>query len=314
MKALVTGGAGTMGKSLVNYLVNNSVDVRVLDIAPEKVREIKTPALEIIKGSITDQDTVSKALAGVDVVYHLAESFSNDPYMCLETDIRGNINLLTSAVEAGIKHFLFMSTHRVYGRPRQLPIDEDHIFHPEESGRPLYGAVKVANEKFCLAWHKQHDLPVSIFRPWWSFYPAIRGKIVRNMIDTALNQEVIYVPDYAGGQFIHNDDAALCLGMAALNEKTFGESFNLISGVFITWVELAEMVIERCGKGRITCISTDQMQKDPLGGSDKSIYYECRLNGEKARKVIGFQSQFSSEALKMQLKESIGRLVEMRRS
>ena len=308
MKALITGGAGTMGSSLVTHLLENEFDVRVLDISPDKIQGTKHPNLEILKGSITDQDTVKTGVKDVDLIYHLAESFSPDPYVCLETDIRGCMNLLSSAAQAGVRHFMFVSSHRVYGRPRQIPVDEDHVLHPDESGRPLYGAVKVGNEKLCLAWYRQYNLPTSIFRPWWSFYPAIRGKIIRNMIDTAIHHDIIYVPDKTGGHFIHNDDAALCLRMAALNNKTFGEAFNLTSGVYITWAELAEMVVDLCGKGRVELISGTRMEKDPLGGSDESVYYECRMNGQKAKDLIGYASQFSPDELRAQLRATISRL------
>ena len=313
MKALVTGGAGTMGRNLVEHLLEHEFEVRVLDNAPEKIEDIQHPRLDVVNGSIADLDTVREAVDGTDVIYHLAESFSSDPYVCMETDIGGNINLLTSATASGTKHFLFVSTHRVYGRPRRTPVDEDHPCHPEESGRPLYGAVKLGNEKLCLAWWRQHGLPVSMFRPWWSFYPAIRGKILRNMVDIALRDETIHVPGKAGGSFIHNDDAALCLRMASLNEKTFGEAFNLVSGIYITWQDLAQMVLDMCGSGKVAPITQADMEKDPLGGGDESVYYECRMDERKAERTIGYRPQFDADELRSQMREAIGKVVAERR-
>lgn len=314
MKVLITGGAGTMGRNLVKHLLENHFEVRVLDVAPEKIADIKHSALEVIEGSITEPNTVKKALSDITIVYHLAETFSSDPYVVLDTDIKGNVNLLTASVAASIKHFLFISTHRVYGRPREIPLDEEHPQHPEESGRPVYGAAKVANEKLCLAWWHQHGLPVSIFRPWWSFYPHLRGKIIRNMIDTALKRETICIPDKSGGNFIHNNDAALCLRMATLKKETYGQVFNLHSGIYVTWRELAEMVVEVCESGNIKIIAQDEMAKDPLSGGDPSVYYECRMDDSKTVRIIGYCSQFEAEELKLQLREAIGQLVESRRT
>ena len=76
MKILVTGGAGFIGRSVVNDLLARGVEVRVLDKTKGVLVELKNPALEIIEGGIEDFQTVSKAISGTEVVYNLAETFS----------------------------------------------------------------------------------------------------------------------------------------------------------------------------------------------------------------------------------------------
>lgn len=314
MEILVTGGAGSIGSALVQELLEHNHNVRVMDKAIEKLRRLDNPNLALIQGGIEDKEKALSATRGVDVVYHLAESFSKDPYEVLNIDIQGNLNMLTAAVASKVKHFIFMSTHRVYGRPRHNPVNEDHPLHPEESGRPVYGAAKVANEKLCLAWWHDEKLPVTIFRPWWSFYPGIRGKVLRSMIDAALAGKIIYVPEQSGGNFIHHRDATLALRLAMLKEPAYGHCFNLHSGVFVTWRLLAEMVIVLTGsKSKLEFITSAEMSKDPLNGTDESVYYECRMDGGKAERLLGYKSNFTPEELKQQLKETIGRLVSTRK-
>ncbi len=314
MKVLVTGGAGSIGSSLVSDLLAHGFEVRVLDKTRGVLADLDNPALEIIEGGIEDLRTVNEAVSGIEVVYHLAETFSANPDEVLDIDVKGNLNLLTAATEHGVKHYLFASTHRVYGRPRQLPIDEEHPLHPEESGRAIYAAAKVANEKLCLAFWEERQLPVTIFRPWWSFSPAIRGRILRNMVDAALKGETLRVPEKSGGSFLHNDDAALAFRLATLNSQAYGQAFNLTSGVFTTWRELAEVVLELAdSSSRLEFISEDERSGDPLAGSDRSVYYHCQLDISKARRLIGYQPGYRPGEVKSLLKETISRLVQARK-
>jgi nucleoside-diphosphate-sugar epimerase len=244
MRILVTGGAGFVGSSVVSDLVARGIEVRVIDKARGAPSALRNATLEVIEGGIEDRETVQQAMKGMDVVYHLADTFSSESDEVLDIDVKGNINLLETASACGIKHFLFASTHRVYGRPKYLPIGEDHPLNPEESGRALYAIFKLANEKLCLWYWREHGLPVTIFRFWWSFGHETGGRALRTLIDTALKGQPIRVPQEAGGNFLHNEDAARAFYSATLNDKAYGEVFNISSGTFTTWQELAELVCD----------------------------------------------------------------------
>lgn len=310
MRVLVTGGAGFMGSSMVEELLAHGVTVRVLDKTRGVLAELKNPALEIIEGGIEDQPTVQRAMQGVDVVYHLAETFSSRPSEVIDTDVQGNINLLGAATEYGIKHFLFASTHRVYGQPRYLPVDEEHPLHPEESGRSLYAIFKLANEKLCLAYWREHNLPITIFRFWWLFSHEIGGQALRAVIDTALKGAPIIIPEKAGGNFLHNDDAAAAFRLATLNEMTYGEIFNLSSGTYTTWQELAELICELTrSSSPLKLVPKEEWQGNTSIGTDRSIPYECNLSIDRAERLIGFKPKYTPGQVKSLLGESINRLI-----
>ncbi len=310
MRILVTGGGGFMGRTVVNDLLSHSYMVRVLDKNLEGLSGIKHPSLELVQGGIEDLSKVKEVMKEIDAVYHLAETFSSDPYEVLNVDVKGNLNLLKEAKEQGVKHYLFASTHRVYGRPRQIPLTEDHPFHPEESGRAIYATAKLANEKLCLTYFEEQKLPVSIFRFWWAFSHEIGGRVLRNLIDAALKSETIRVPERAGGNFLHNDDAALALRLATLKKETFGEAFNISSGIFTTWQEIAEIIIKGTG-------SASKLELIPAGGdtqgtiitADRSIAYECNLDISKAERLIGFKPSYRPEKVRELIREAIRSLV-----
>ena len=310
MRILVTGGAGFIGKSMVNDLLVHGFEVKVLDKTRGNLIELEDTALEIIEGGIEDRETVQRAVKDVDVIYHLAETFSSNPSEVLDIDVKGHVNLLEAATNYGIKHFLFASTHRVYGKPRYLPVDEVHPLHPEESGRTLYAIFKLANEKLCLSYWWEHDLPVTIFRFWWVFSNEIGGKALRTAIDTILEGKSITVPAKAGGNFLHNDDAANAFRLAMLNDRAYGETFNLSSGIFTTWQELAELTCELTrSSSQILPVPKEEWKSNTAIGTDKSIPYECNLDVSKARRLIEYKPKYSPSEVKSLLREALKRLV-----
>jgi UDP-glucose 4-epimerase len=298
MRILVTGGAGFMGKTIVSDLLAHGYDVRVLDKNVQPLAGLNNSHLELVTGGIED----------------LAETFSFNPFEVLDVDIKGNLILLTEAVTQKVRHFLFTSTHRVYGRPFYIPVDEEHPLHAEESGRAVYASAKLANEKMCLTFWQEQQLPVTIFRFWWAFSNEIGGRVLRNMVDAALKGETLRVPERAGGNFLYNDDAALALRLATDNRDTHGEVFNISSGTFTTWREIAETVIELTGgKSKLEFISRDEDVSRTMISSDRSIAYECNLDINKASELIGFKPLYPSQKVKSLLREAITGMVEARR-
>jgi len=114
MRVLVTGGSGFVGSSVVSDLVARGIEVRVIDKAGGALPALRNGTLEVIEGGIEDRETVQHAMNGIDVVYHLADTFSSQSNEVLDIDVKGNINLLKTAAACGIRHFLFASTHRVW--------------------------------------------------------------------------------------------------------------------------------------------------------------------------------------------------------
>lgn len=309
MRVLVTGGAGFVGSSVVSDLVARGIEVRVIDKARGAL-PLRNATLEIVEGGVEDRETVQQAMKGIDVVYHLADTFSSQSDEVLDIDVKGNINLLETAAACGIRHFLFASTHRVYGRPRYLPIDEEHPLNPEESGRALYAIFKLANEKLCLSYWRERGLPVTIFRFWWSFGHEIGGRALRTLIDTALKGQPIRVPQEAGGSFLHNDDAARAFYLATLADKAYGEVFNLSSGTFTTWQELVELVCELINApSRLELVPREEWQGDASIGTDRSIPYICNLDISKAERLIGYRPKYSAQEIGSLLQEAVSRLV-----
>ena len=243
MKFLITGGAGSVGKPLVLSLLEKGHTVRVLDKKADQLQSLEHKNLELIKGEIEDLSVVKEAVKGIDVIVHLAWSFSDDPMELLASDLKGHILLLDAAVAEKISHFFYTSTAVVYGKPIKSPITEEDPCLVEEARKPFYGIAKLMAEKLSLAYFKTKGLPVTIFRFWWSYGEEIGGRHLRDLIKLAQAGQPLMVPEGAGGSFLHLDDLTNAILLAIQKPKTFGEIFNL-STLFLSWEEVARIIIE----------------------------------------------------------------------
>lgn len=148
--ALVTGGAGFIGRHLVTLLVSKGVKVRVLDPG----QDAGLPAgIEYIKGSILDEATLDKAMAGMESVYHLAaltHLWAKNKKDYERINVTGTVNVLAAAKKAGVKKLVVTSTEtilRAWGEDNPFPITESDPVPDEENMAGPYtkSKLKAAN-------------------------------------------------------------------------------------------------------------------------------------------------------------------------
>jgi UDP-glucose 4-epimerase len=148
-RALVLGGNGFIGSNLVRDLLEAGMAVRVLDIRRESALP-RPAAVEFVEGDFTNRALSERALEAIDVVFHLASatipaSGTGDPVHDVTENLLGTLRLVEACVARGVRRIVFISSGgTVYGRPRQVPIPEDHPQDPINS----YGIVKLAIEKY----------------------------------------------------------------------------------------------------------------------------------------------------------------------
>ena len=154
MKALIIGGAGYIGSHVARHFLDNGHKVTVFDNLSTGQMVNIFPEEDFIKGDILNPAELDSAMAGgYDLIIHLAafkaagESMEK-PEKYSVNNITGTINILNSAVKAGIENIVFSSSAAVYGEPAYLPIDEEHPKNPAN----YYGFTKLAIEDF-LGWY-----------------------------------------------------------------------------------------------------------------------------------------------------------------
>src|SRR5213592_4944155 len=164
---LVTGGAGLIGSHVVDRLVDEGVgEIRVLDNLVRGAHRNLAAAREqrddirFITGDVRDRDTVDKAVAGCDYVFHQAAIritlCAEQPRECMDVLVMGTFNVFEAAVANKVKKVVYASSASVYGGADVFPTDEKH--HPYNN-RTLYGAAKVMNEGIARSFNEMYGLP-----------------------------------------------------------------------------------------------------------------------------------------------------------
>jgi UDP-glucose 4-epimerase len=282
-KILITGGAGSCGRYLTASLLGRGYEVRVIDKDVEPLRPLGNKGLTLFRAGVEDRDALKSAMDGVDAVLHLAWSFSEDPLVVLEQDLRGHIYLLEEMASRNVRHLIYASTAVVYGKPRYSPIDEEHPLRVEEARKPLYGIAKAAAEKLCLMYGKTKGPPATVVRFWWAYGDDIGGKHLREMLKTASAGSPLEVPADSGGSFLHMADLAQGVDRCLFNPVAYGRTFNFAT-VYVTWEEVAKMVRDVTGsRSGIRCIPREEW----TGAAFLSDPWE--LSDSAARESLGYR-------------------------
>jgi UDP-glucose 4-epimerase len=167
---LVTGGAGFIGSHLVDRLIGSN-RVTVLDnFSSGKMEFIENhssnPNFSLIEADLRDQEAVEAALAGKNLVFHLAANpdvkiGAEDTRTHLDQNVIATYNLLESMRKTGVNEVAFTSTSTVYGEANVVPTPEDYGPLLPIS---LYGASKLACEALISAFCHTFEMRSWIFR------------------------------------------------------------------------------------------------------------------------------------------------------
>lgn len=202
MKILVTGGTGFTGTALVRRLLSDGHSVVALDYKEGlSATELKRRGAEVILGSVTDKDVVTKAMQGVDVVHHLAAAFRelNVPEKhYYDVNVEGTRNVLSAAARAGVQKVVYCSTCGVHGNVDDPPADENAPIRPAD----YYQQTKYEAEPFVLEWNRR-GLRTTILRPAAIYGPGdperffmIFKRVARGVFPMFGDGKTLYHPLY----------------------------------------------------------------------------------------------------------------------
>lgn len=259
MHYLVTGGAGFIGSNLVRHLLAHDPEarVRVLDKltyagSRDNLAEVAGDSrLEVQVGDICDPEAVQQALAGVQVVVHMAAETHVDrsihaAEVALRTNVEGTFRLLEGAREFQLEQFVHVATDEVYGTAGERAFSEQDALNP----RNPYSASKAAGDRLAYAYFVTYGLPVVITRPSNTYGPyQYPEKLVPLFVYKALRGEAL--PVYGNGlqqrDWLHVSDHCRAV-QAVIEQGQPGEAYNIPGHNERLNIEVIRLILDELGQ------------------------------------------------------------------
>jgi UDP-glucose 4-epimerase len=294
MKALVTGGAGFIGSSLVRGLLARGDEVRVLDNFSTGFRgNLEGLDVEIVEGELRSYERVHNAVRGVDLVFHLGALGSvprsvQDPLTSSAVNIEGTLNVLLAARDEDVKRVVYSSSSSVYGSRRELPVTEGL---PPDPISP-YGVAKLAAERYCVAFSRVYDLESVVVRYFNVFGPrqsphSQYAAVIPLFISAIDAGEPIFV-DGDGEQsrdFTYVDNVVDGTIRASHAEGASGQIFNIAGSAPVTVNHVADLIGGILGK------EVRREHRPPRAGDIRASW----ADNTAAREVLGWESRIDLE-------------------
>jgi NAD dependent epimerase/dehydratase len=297
-KVLVTGAAGFIGSHLTERLVREGAQVRALvhynsrnDWGQlERLPKDVLAQVEVFTGDVQDPFSVRKAVAGCEVVFHLASLIAIPysyvaPQSYVTTNVLGTLNVMQACLDEGVQKVVHTSTSETYGTARYVPIDEKHPMQ----GQSPYSASKIGADKMAESYHLSFGLPVATIRPFNTYGPRQSARaVIPTIISQVLKGNTLKLGSLTPTRDLNFvADTVEGFLQVALNQKAVGEVINIGHGREISVGDLAAKIMNILGK-EVAIISDDQRIRP-----GKSEVERLLADNSKARELLGWEPTVS---------------------
>jgi UDP-glucose 4-epimerase len=259
MRYLVTGGAGFIGSNLVEALVEQGAEVRVLDNLStgkeDNLNHLKD--IELITESLANLRMVQQAMVDVDYVLHQGALPSvpksvRHPLKTHVTNVDGTLNVLLAARDAGVKRVVYAASSSAYGNSEHMPKAEGHQACP----RSPYAVQKYTGELYCRVFYETYGLETVALRYFNVFgprqdptsqYSAVIPAFVKAIMEG--RQPTIFGSGEKSRDFTHVDNVVMAnlKACTAPADLCAGEVFNIACGGRVTLNELVAAINQLAG-------------------------------------------------------------------
>lgn len=243
--ALVTGATGFTGGSLARELARRGYRVRALVRPGSRVDRLTSHGIELVEGQLVSAEDVTRAMADVDVAYHIAAAYREakhpDSYY-FDVNVGGTSNLLEAARAGGVGRVVHCSTAGVHGEVGTVPADEDAPMNPGD----VYQRSKLEGEDLALNAFRT-GLPGVVFRPVGIYGPGDTRflKLFKGIASGRF-------PIFGSGEVLYHltyiDDLVNGIILCGESDAALGEVFLLAGPRYTSLNELVEHVARAVGR------------------------------------------------------------------
>lgn len=300
MKVVVTGGSGFLGSRLVGRLLKEKHDVTAFCRRKEPAME--EDGVKFALGDIRRYEDVENAVAGADIVYHLAICLDEASPDLWEINVNGTKNVIEACKKHRVKQLIYMSSSGVLGATKE-PARESFPYKPGTK----YERSKAEAEKLIIS----SGIPYTIIRTAIIIGPNL---IWAAIFDAARKRYPIIGSGKNYWHLVHINDVADLLCAVKANRKAINEVFHIASKDSPRYIEVYKMIADALNTEmahkhvpvalakaaaafhELACKIRKKKPKVTLMRSSIDRLTRNRIiSTEKAKKVLGFEPKFTTK-------------------
>ncbi|MBC7328741.1 NAD(P)-dependent oxidoreductase [bacterium] len=275
MRVLITGGAGNLGRYVIEEM-RGYYELVIFDIKEPENKDFK-----FIRGDILDIHSLERALKGIDVVVHLAaipHPLSEPAERVFNVNAMGTFNVLEAASKCKVKRVVMASSDSTLGfvfrvndslAPEYFPIDEAHPCKPEDP----YGLSKLVGEEICEAYTRRTGIETVCLRICFVWFPHLKENYRPLFEEPDTWWKTLWVYEDAR-------DAALAFRLAVEKEELRHERMFICADDNGTKEQSLELIRKYYPKVK-------RVDEERLKGRASLV------SNEKAKRVLGFYPKYS---------------------
>jgi nucleoside-diphosphate-sugar epimerase len=259
VRLLVTGGGGFIGSHIVERMVRDGHDVRVIDNFTTGNRANLVSFLDdvdLVEGDLQSYERAHAAVRGCEVVLHQAAMPSvprsiQDPLTSNAANVVGTLNVLLAARDAGVRRFVFASSSSVYGAAPDLPKVETLPTLPISP----YAVAKLAAEGYCRAFSQVYGLETVALRYFNVFGPrqdpnSQYSAVIPHFINAVLQRKgvTIFGDGEQSRDFTYVDNVVEANLLAMKAPEVSGRTYNIACGDRISLNDLVASIGRTLGR------------------------------------------------------------------
>lgn len=267
--ALVTGGCGFLGSSIVKTLLSRNVRVRVLALGNEPTDNVDGLDVEIVRGDVLDVESAKRSVVGVDTVFHAAAMYlawAPDPTRMYRVNLGGTLNMLEAARRASVEGVVYTASIVSLGRPKVGEIGDETTPYEAWDIDFAYSRSKLLSRDIAEDFaHWGMDVrvvcPGIVLGPG-DISPTPSGKLI---INTLQGGPPVYMD--GGASFVDVRDAAVAHVLAAEKGKA-GERY-IATAHNLTNLEFLQAVNRAAGRKRRYLKIPEAAARAVVGGMER---------------------------------------------
>jgi len=270
MKVLVTGSSGFIGKSLVEKMNIEKLDVVTFDIKDN------------INEDVRNLESLLKKSRGCKAIVHLAALCKDyesvrKPYEYFSTNVLGTLNALEVARIRKVRKFLFASSAGI-------------------GDRTPYSLSKLIGEELCIFYNKKYNIPTYILRIYNVYGPGNEKGVVYNFVKNTLDGKPVVI-NFDGKQerdFIHVDDVAKSIIL--LLKKSYEPGiYEVGTGKSIKILDLANLIASLANKKGKLVFRNPKIEEIRISRAKRPLLKQCKPLEEGIKEVIEWYREFKNK-------------------